>query len=348
MFEFEGGQTASVCMVRLDQVSKTFGQSQVVREVSLEVHCGQIFGLIGPSGCGKTTTIRLILGVYRPTSGSVHVHGLEPHKFTREVHERIGYMPQLFVLYPNLTINQTLSFMASVYGLSCKYRRERIEQVLDLVGLQNHRKKRAEKISGGMQRRLELACALLHEPSILFFDEPTAGVDPVLRARFWDHFRKLRDEGNTLLITTQYVTEAEYCDRVALMDEGRLVALGSPQELRRQALGGEVLEIESSGVTAESLQAIAKLEGVRRAESLSLDRLRVYVDQAADALPHVLNALEACGVVVSSAQDFSPSFDEIFVRLLEANHSSVAQPSPGLMPVQADGVDVDRVDANGG
>jgi ABC-2 type transport system ATP-binding protein len=342
VFEFE------TCAVLLDRVSKTFGQSKVVRDVSLEVHCGQILGLIGPSGCGKTTTIRLILGVHKPTSGSVLVHGLEPHKFTREVHEHIGYMPQLFVLYPNLTVNQTLGFMASVYGLSREYRRERIEQVLDLVGLKDHRKKRAEKISGGMQRRLELACALLHEPSLLFFDEPTAGVDPVLRARFWDHFRALRDAGNTLFITTQYVTEAEYCDRVALMDEGQLVALGSPHELRRQALGGEVIDVESPRFDAKSLTAVSNLAGVRRVTVLSVDRIRVYVDSAADALPHVLNTLEDHGIVVSSAQEYNPSFDEIFVRLLEASQQSkTSSPTGSTLAGDADRVGADQVAAIG-
>ena len=366
MFESE------TCMVRLERVSKAFGRTMrrrplpaerrrgivslpndadatsvrrsvdmgpdaryVVRDVSLEVHCGQILGLIGPSGCGKTTTVRLMLGVYVPTSGTVNVHGLNPTKFTREVHERIGYMPQFFVLYPNLSVDQTLNFMASVYGLGLDYRRRRIEEVLELVELTGARKQRAERLSGGMKRRLELACALLHEPSILFFDEPTAGVDPVLRARFWDHFHALRDQGNTLFVTTQYVTEAEYCDRVALMDEGRVVALGSPRELRRRALGGEVIDVESSGSTsesgpsgpigvggalsAESLEAVRELPGVRRVESLSLYRLRAYVDSsAADVLPLVLNALERCGVEVASAQEFNPSFDEIFVRLLKA------------------------------
>lgn len=327
-------------MVRLDKVSKAFGQSKVVQDLSLDVHCGQIMGLIGPSGCGKTTTIRLILGLYKPTSGSVQVHGVEPSKFTREVNEHIGYMPQLFVLYPNLTVNQTLGFMASVYGLSQEYRRKRIGEVLELVGLQEHRKKRANKISGGMKRRLELACALLHEPSLLFFDEPTAGIDPVLRAKFWDHFRALRDEGNTLFITTQYVTEAEYCDRVALMDEGRLVALGSPRELRQRALGGEVIDVESSEFTAKSLDAVRNLDGVRRLESVSLDRLRAYVDSAADALPHVLNTLEEHGVEVTSAQEYNPSFDEIFVRLLEVNR----QPAPPMETSEADGSEGDAND----
>jgi ABC-2 type transport system ATP-binding protein len=291
-----------------------------VREISLDVYCGQILGLIGPSGCGKTTTIRLLLGIYTPTEGAVSVHGLPPTEFTREVREDIGYMPQLFVLYPNLTVYQTLGFMASVYGMDLERRRTRIGEVLELVGLDKARKQRADKISGGMKRRLQLACALLHEPSVLFFDEPTAGVDPILRARFWDHFHMLRDAGHTLFVTTQYVTEAEYCDRIALMDEGRLVALGSSSELRHEAFGGEVIDITSDGYTPDSLDAVRKMEGVRRVESVSLFKLRAYVDSAAGSLPQVLNALEGYGVQISSAQDYSPPFDEVFVRLIEAQN----------------------------
>jgi ABC-2 type transport system ATP-binding protein len=169
-----------------------------------------------------------------------------------------------------------------------------------------------------MKRRLELACALLHEPSVLFFDEPTAGVDPILRARFWDHFRTLRDRGHTLFVTTQYVTEAEYCDQVALMDEGRLVALGSPDELRREAWGGEVVDVTSSGYTSVSLAALRELPGVRRVESVSLYSLRAYVDSAADSLPSILKVLESHDIEISSAQEYNPSFDEVFVRLLQA------------------------------
>ena len=306
------------CLIRLDRVSKTFGRIQAVRDVSLDVYCGQILGLIGPSGCGKTTTIRLLLGVTLPSGGQVQVHGLAPDAFTREVREDIGYMPQLFVLYPNLSVQQTLDFMASVYGMGLARRRERIEEVLRLVELTDARKRRASKISGGMKRRLELACALLHEPSILVFDEPTAGIDPILRARFWEHFRSLRDRGKTLFVTTQYVTEAEYCDQVVLMDKGRVVAHGSPADLRRGALGGEVIEITCTGYTPESLEAVRNLPSVRRVESVSLYELRAYVESAAYSLPHVLNAMEDQGVEISAAQKYTPSFDEVFVRLLEA------------------------------
>jgi ABC-2 type transport system ATP-binding protein len=311
---------SDACLIRLDSVSKAFGKAYAVRDVSLDVYCGQILGLIGPSGCGKTTTIRLLLGIYTPTEGEVRVHGLTPVDFTREVREDIGYMPQMFVLYPNLTVYQTLDFMASVYGIGIERRRTRIREVLELVGLDEARKQRADRISGGMKRRLQLACALLHEPSVLFFDEPTAGVDPILRARFWDHFHMLRDAGHTLFVTTQYVTEAEYCDRIALMDEGRLVALGTSSELRREAFGGEVIDITSSGYTPESLVAVRELEGVRRVESISLFKLRAYVDSAAGSLPQVLNALEGHGVQISSAQDYSPPFDDVFVRLIEAQN----------------------------
>jgi ABC-2 type transport system ATP-binding protein len=306
------------CRIRLDHVSKAFGKTYAVRDVSLDVYCGQILGLIGPSGCGKTTTIRLLLGIYFPTAGSVRVHGVARHQFTREVRENIGYMPQLFVLYPNLSVYQTLDFMASVYGLGFSYRRKRIADVLELVELTESRKKRASEISGGMQRRLALACALLHEPTVLVFDEPTAGVDPILRNKFWDHFRSLRDKGNTLFVTTQYVTEAEYCDRVALMDQGQVVALGSPDELRREALEGEVIDVASTGYTPESLDAVRAFRGVRRVESMSVYRLRAHVDSAAESLPHVLNILEDHGVEISSAQEYAPSFDEVFIRLLEA------------------------------
>lgn len=308
---------SDTCLIRLDRVSKAFGRDYAVREVSLEVYCGQIFGLIGPSGCGKTTTIRLILGVYSPTAGEVNVQGLVPHEFTREVRERIGYMPQLFVLYPNLSVQQTLNFVASIYGMGLGHRRERIRAVLELTELTSARARQASKISGGMKRRLELACALLHEPSILVFDEPTAGVDPILRAKFWDHFRALRDRGNTVFVTTQYVAEAEYCDQVALMDEGRVVALGSPAELRREALGGQVLDVTSDGYSAESLEAVRELPGVRRVESVSLYKLRAYVDSAAGSLPGILNALESHHVEISSAQEYAPSFDEVFVRLIQ-------------------------------
>jgi ABC-2 type transport system ATP-binding protein len=304
-------------IIAVEKVTKRFGKVEAVRDLDFTVERGQIFGLIGPSGCGKTTTIRLLLGVYFPTEGHINVLGMPPHEFPRSVHECIGYMPQFFVLYPNLTVNQTLNFMASVYGLGSPYRQRRMEQVLELVELTDARYQRAVKISGGMKRRLELACALMHEPDLIFMDEPTSGVDPILRAKFWDEFRDLRDQGHTLFVTTQYVTEAEYCDRVAVMDKGRLAAIGSPEELRRLALGGEVIDVVSKGFTPGSVDAVRALPRVRRAETASLYELRVYVEAAATCMPHVLNTLQEQGIEIVSADDYDPSFDEVFVRLLQ-------------------------------
>lgn len=304
-------------IIEVQEVTKSFGTLDAVKDLSFTVDRGRIFGLIGPSGCGKTTTIRLLLGVYFPTRGRVSVLDMPPHKFSRSVHERIGYMPQLFVLYPNLTVYQTLNFIASIYGLGPPYRNERMEQALELVELADARHKRASQISGGMKRRLELACALLHEPALLFMDEPTAGVDPILRAKFWDEFRALKEQGRTLFVTTQYVTEAEYCDQVAVMDKGRLEAIGSPGELRRLALGGEVIDVVSKGFTPESIDAVRALPRVRAVKSASLFDLRVYVERAASCMPHVLNTLQNHGIEIVAANDYDPSFDEVFVRLLK-------------------------------
>jgi ABC-2 type transport system ATP-binding protein len=305
------------CLIETEEVTKSFGKVDAVKELSFSVNRGEIFGLIGPSGCGKTTTIRLLLGVFFPTAGRVSVFGVPPHKFPRSVQQRIGYMPQHFVMYPNLTVNQTLSFMASVYGMGPAQRGKRMAEVLELVELTYARNKRASVISGGMKRRLELACAMLHEPSLLVVDEPTAGIDPILRAKLWDAFRGLREEGRTLFVTTQYVSEAEYCDRVAVMSRGKLAAIGSPQELRRLATGGEVIDVVSGGFTPDSLDAVRSLPRVLQVESSSLFELRVYVESAASCMAKVLNTLQRHDIEIKSADDYDPTFDEVFVRLLE-------------------------------
>ncbi|MGD9894733.1 MAG: ABC transporter ATP-binding protein, partial [Dehalococcoidia bacterium] len=183
------------------------------------------------------TTLRLIAGIYPPSAGSIRVMGSEPASFSQAQRRRIGYMPQHLVLYPELTVRRNLEFMAGIYGLPNEGRDRRIEGLLAMVDLTEARDRAARRLSGGMQRRLQLAATLLHQPELVIVDEPTAGIDPLLRARFWEHFRDLRDRGRTLIISTQYVTEAEYCDHVIMMGDGRLVAAGSPTALREQAYG---------------------------------------------------------------------------------------------------------------
>ena len=234
--------------VVVDDVTMRFDDQLAVDGISLVVPAGTILGLIGPSGSGKTTTIRLLTGALTPTSGTVRVLGEEPRRFRRQTRERLGYMPQSFTLYPDLTVRENVDFVGSLFGMMFPRRRRRTREVLQLLDLWDVRSRRAGRLSGGMQRRLELACALVHDPALLFLDEPTAGIDPLLRASVWEELHRLRATGRTMLVTTQYINEAESCDLVALIAGGRLLALATPDDLRREASGGDVIGIETAAL----------------------------------------------------------------------------------------------------
>lgn len=315
-------------VIEVSQVNKVFGEQVALRDVSLRVEPGEIFCLLGPSGSGKTTLIRLLNGVYFPTQGRVTVFGKEPARFSRQDREQIGYMPQMFVLYPNLSVAENLNFIASIYGLSWRDRRQRLPRLLELVNLTEHQRSLAGNISGGMKRRLELACALLHEPALVYMDEPTAGIDPILRASLWKEFRSLRDEERigpqgeslgrrTLFVTTQYVSEADSCDKVAIVAKGELVALGTPQELRAQALGGEAIEITADRMTRQHMTILQDLPGVKGIERLKFDQLRIAVDDAQTRLPLIVQTLYEQGLDLDSVDIVELKFDEVFVRLIE-------------------------------
>jgi ABC-2 type transport system ATP-binding protein len=307
--------------VELRDASLSFGEGVGVEALDLAVPAGTILGLIGPSGSGKTTTVRLCTGVYRPQRGTVQVLGQTPGRRNRRLRERIGYVPQLFTLYPNLTVWENLNFVASLYGLAYRGRRRRLQDLLEFVELGPAAGRLGRDLSGGMQRRLSLACALVHRPTLIFADEPTAGLDPVLRNKFWEHFRQLRDQGRTLLVTTQYVGEVASCDKVAVMREGRLVLVDSPEGLRRQALGGDVLRfvVEPAG-EREAAQLLLRhplSSDVRRSRSAH-GTLFVTVERAGEALPVLLAALgESPGVAVRTAEEYQPPFDDILVTLLQ-------------------------------
>jgi ABC-2 type transport system ATP-binding protein len=308
-------------LVELQDVSLHFGEQVGVEDVTLEVPAGTIFGLIGPSGSGKTTTVRLLTGVHRPQSGSVRVLGQRPDRNNKGLRERTGYVPQLFTLYPNLTVWENLNFVASLYGMSWFGRRKRLMEVLDFVELRPAANRLGRNLSGGMQRRLSLACALAHNPTLIFADEPTAGIDPVLRTKFWDHFRTLRDEGRTLFVTTQYVGEVASCDLVGVMREGRLLYVESPQGLRRAAMGGEVvrLVVNPEGVrpAAQALLRLPEVSDVRRARG-EPGTLMVLTERAGETLPAIFALLgDMEGVSIQAAEEYQPPFDEILVALLE-------------------------------
>jgi ABC-2 type transport system ATP-binding protein len=311
--------------VRIEHATKRFGDETAVDGITLNVDPGTILGVIGPSGAGKTTTIRMLTGALAPTEGAVQVLGEDPRRFSRRTRERIGYMPQLFSLYPDLTARENVDFVASLFGILWRTRHRRTREVLELVDLWDVRGRRAGALSGGMQRRLELAGALVHDPALLFLDEPTAGIDPLLRATIWDELHRLRDAGRTLLVTTQYVNEAEACDSVALISGGRLIALATPDELRREAVGGDIVEVETTGVV-DGL-ALSDLKHVHKVEQDGPRRLRFTVDDAAIATPDIVEAIAARGGEVATAREARPSFDDVFAALVERDRAAHASPA---------------------
>jgi ABC-2 type transport system ATP-binding protein len=244
-------------LISVEDATLTFTPGTGLFDVGFELTAGKILGVIGPSGCGKTTLVRLLNGLYPPDAGRVRVLGKNPLVFTPADREKIGYMPQQFVLYPNLTVQENIYFVASLYGVKSFRRSRKLKTLLEFVELSDARKRLARHLSGGMQRRLLLAAMLMHDPTLLYCDEPTAGIDPILRRRFWEHFRTLCDEGRTLLITTQYVGEASYCDLVALMYRGRLIHVDTPEALRRKAIGGEAIMLRVNQATVrEAIRAL--------------------------------------------------------------------------------------------
>ncbi|HET7686736.1 MAG TPA: ABC transporter ATP-binding protein [Candidatus Limnocylindria bacterium] len=302
-------------IIEMDGVSRHFGDLVAVHDVSLTVPQGTILGLIGPSGSGKTTIIRMLTGTLGPTAGRLSVLGQEPLKFTRQARERIAYMPQLFSLYPDLTAAENMNFVAALFGVPWWKRSRLIKRWLSVVDLWDARHRPARDLSGGMQRRLELACALVHNPRVLFIDEPTAGIDPLLRQSIWDELRSLRDDGATLLVTTQYVGEAVYCDRVALLAEGELIALQEPEELKRSAFGGELLQINTVNVVDDD--SLRGVEGVREVRQAGPRQLIVVTDDAGTAAPRIMDALREAGVEVREISEYQASYDDMFTTLVQ-------------------------------
>jgi ABC-2 type transport system ATP-binding protein len=311
-------------VVLAHELTKMFGEEAAVDSLTMHVPRGTIFGFIGPSGCGKTTTVRLLTGVHKPTSGEVTVLGKNPYEFSKSDRERIGYLIQNFVLYPELTVWENLNFAASFYGVSLFGRAKQFNRLLEFVELKEDKGKLASALSGGMKRRLSLAATLVHNPELLFLDEPTAGIDPLLRRKFWDYFKELQNEGHTLFVTTQYVGEAAYCDLVGVMYEGKLLMVETPENLRKKAFGGEIISIKTSDVVRyEHRKKIEGLPFVRgKVKVMGDQEIEVIVDEASTAMPALVEFCKTEGIRIETIEEISPPFDDVFVKLIEKETSN--------------------------
>jgi len=251
------------------------------------------------------------------------VMGQRPDHFSRQDRERLGYLPQLFVLYPELTVWENMNFAASLYGVSF-WRTKLLNQLLDLVELREDKHKLVRDISGGMQRRLSLAATLIHDPELVFLDEPTAGIDPILRKKFWDYFKQLQTKGHTLFITTQYVGEAAYCDFVGVMSEGKLLSVNTPEDLRREAYGGDIIKLGSTDrLDYNFREEVRNLPDLKSQILNATDyELQLLVGDAATATPYLVEYFRDRHKGVNSVEHFLPSFDDVFVKLIEKHRNS--------------------------
>jgi ABC-2 type transport system ATP-binding protein len=300
--------------VVLDKLTKYFGDFVAVKAISLEVAKGEIFGFLGPNGAGKSTTIRMLCGLLAPTSGRATVAGLDVGNEPEQVKRNIGYMSQKFSLYEDLTVEENINFYSGIYQIPKEKKSPRKEWVLSMAGLQEHRHTRTGLLPGGWKQRLSLGCALLHEPPVLFLDEPTSGVDPNSRRAFWELIYETAAAGVTIFVTTHYMEEAEYCDRLALIYRGEIIAAGPPGELKGSLMSDEVLRV-TCGSPQDALERIAGLAGVRDAALFGRD-LHVVTPDAETLAPVVREALAELGV--ETVERIAPSLEDVFVSLIEA------------------------------
>jgi len=296
----------------VEDLIKRFGAFTAIDRVSFQILRGQIFGLLGPNGSGKSTIIRVLCGLLTPTAGRASVAGYDVVANAEEVRAHIGYMSQKFSLYLDLTVVENLQFFGGLYGVKGGLLRERIEWALAMAGLADHRSALTGELSGGWKQRVALGCAVLHRPRILFLDEPTAGVDPVSRRRFWDLIHQMSSEGVTILVTTHYMDEAEYCNRLAMIDRGRIVAGGTPASLKSTVLKGDLLAVECEPL-GRGLETIKQAPGVFDAAVFGA-ALHVVVE-AADRAADLSAYLAAHGVSVSRVKPIRPTLEDAFVAL---------------------------------
>ncbi|MFH0786554.1 MAG: ABC transporter ATP-binding protein [Pseudomonadota bacterium] len=302
--------------VVVQDLERRFGSFLAVNRVSFEVGQGEIFGFLGPNGAGKSTTIRILCGILAPSGGQGSVAGFDILKEAEKIKAHIGYMSQKFSLYEDLTVEENINFYGGIYTIPEAKKKERKEWVIEMAGLKDHRRTRTALLSGGWKQRLALGCAILHEPPIIFLDEPTSGVDPISRRQFWDLIYELSGKGVTVFVTTHYMDEAEYCDRIGLIYRGELIALGTPQILKTELMQEEVLDLQCRH-PQEAMEIIEPIAGIKEV-ALFGKGLHVVVEDAQGAVEVIKQTLADHGFPVSRIEKIVPSLEDVFVSLIEA------------------------------
>ena len=296
-------------VIRVESLTRYFGDFLAVDDVSFNIETGEVVGYLGPNGSGKTTTIRLLLGLLRPTSGEATVFGFDAFKQTEEVRKRSGYMSQKFALYDDLTVLENLVFYGGVYGI---HDQKDIRGTLGLVGLNGHENELARSLSAGWRQRLALGISLVHHPKLLFLDEPTSGVDPTARRAFWDLIYDLANDGVTILVTTHYMDEAEYCGRVGMMRDGKLLAMDTPQNLKFKVIPGEVWEVFTEPLL-DGLRILPEIPGVTRV-GLAGDHLRI-IGAVGLRRAEFESAIRASGLGSFRLEKGEPTLEDVFLAL---------------------------------
>jgi ABC-2 type transport system ATP-binding protein len=311
-------------VIQTENLTRRFKEVTAVDGLDLAVRHGEIFGLVGPDGAGKTTTIRMLCAIMDPTSGSARVAGFDTVRQAEEIKRRIGYMAQRFNLYGDLSVSENLDFFADIFQVRGRERRERKERLLQFARLTQFRKRRAAHLSGGMQKKLALACTLIHQPDIIFLDEPTTGVDPVSRREFWDILTELHLQGITIFVSTPYMDEAERCSRVGLIYHGQLIVCDVPDRIK-ELVGGQLLELRPSNLR-RAQDLVAGVEGVLEVQTYG-DLLHVFVDDADRRQADLLAALDANQIDVIDLRRTRPRMEEAFISLVRRQMEQSADPA---------------------
>ncbi|MDD5543952.1 MAG: ABC transporter ATP-binding protein [Acidobacteriia bacterium] len=301
--------------VVVQDLEKRFGNFVAVNRISFEVRRGEIFGFLGPNGAGKSTTIRMLCGILAPTAGRGRVAGFDLQTQTEAIKKNIGYMSQRFSLYEDLTVEENINFYGGIYRIPSQKKQDRKEWVIEMAGLQEHRHTRTSMLAGGWKQRLALGCAILHEPPLLFLDEPTSGVDPISRRLFWDLIYDMAGRGVTVFVTTHYMDEAENCDRVALIYRGELIALDTPVVLKTRLMREQILEVQCER-PPDALGILEKAAGIQEA-ALFGNALHIVTNQPETAAASVREALARNHLVLRSVEKIAPSLEDVFVSLIE-------------------------------